>query len=421
LNVGIDAAHSLGQLIGGLVGASLIALIFKLLFGSIAKRRAADEKERLAIWAHKLGVSVESTSEEVEVTYLDKMQVYQPEKMMMLDPVKKQEAFLEATEIISAYEELKHHTHDRRKEPADVKNAAISVLKTYVPKSRNWLQSIGVSAIVLVGLGGVGGLVYLIETQPMDFQLEVDLSHEGFVQPGMKMEILINGSEAALSNDSISYTVRAQKFTAALLPKIEAREEYPCGWKDVPLVITTPSDSEIEEATRNNALILHLEVTLKEDGRVVVDIDNSGQSKRMLKLGNFEGLIEANSQDDKEVFVDRRCPEGTQLVMDGRVVAGFPSDLPKPAERETPEFLFDTTGHRCYTYEELAYSSNSLSGLLHEPPNTAHFELSAAYLHMLSRHIDYFLMDAPKEIYGMSTLGVVVRASLKETACPAHN
>jgi|GEM_PF-4702101 preprotein translocase subunit Sec63 len=105
----VEARRLFGQVIGGLILVGVITLIGKVLFGSGRKHRAAEEQQRASGLANTLGVSINATQEEIQVAYLKKMQLYQPERLMGLETDLRKKAELDAKKIISAFEELKKY------------------------------------------------------------------------------------------------------------------------------------------------------------------------------------------------------------------------------------------------------------------------------------------------------------------------
>lgn len=284
-----------------------------------------------------------------------------------------------------------------------------------------------IGAVVLVA-AAVGGGFYWSTQQPRQFVFAAELDNEArFGYPRAPMRVLINGAEArvAYASDTADPTVRAEggmakAYSSDVLPEIKVQYRTPCGWKPAKVEIADPSESDLHAAGYGAPIRLH--VTVTEDGWLSFYADNRGQTARAIELG---GLVHEIGNDTSSIFSlpqDTRCPEGAQVKIAGQAIGALPQG-PAGQSKTTSRFLIDTTGRRCYLYQEAAYQdANALPMMQTAAPPPRIIDIGPAYLNALpDAPLDYFLADLPDKVLVpeyQPLLGSVVKSSLTETPCP---
>jgi hypothetical protein len=291
-------------------------------------------------------------------------------------------------------------------------------------------QGIILGAVIAAGVAAVGGGLYWSSQQPHRFVFNVELyniDRTGILWPETK--VLVNGAEAPLHQspeaDAATLTAQgglAKEYSDEVLPRIEVQYHYACGWKPVHLEMETIRDDDIKDAVSRGRNI-PLRIDVKEDGWLDLHTDNRGQPAHRVELGGIVADLDKDSSKSLHLLQDTRCAAGSEVQLDGRSIGKLPN-TPAPSDGANPDFLFDTSGKRCYTYRETSYVDDKFPDIsgTHVTPRVV--DLAPGYFHALPNgRIDYFLHEAPETIVvpqNMAFPGAAfVRTSLVETTCSA--
>ena len=125
-----------------------------------------------------------------------------------------------------------------------------------------------------------------------------------------------------------------------------------------------------------------------------------------LAVGQQERIIPANTKEDYTFGWDPACPGALQVKLDGAPAGELPATI-KDTEggeryntrdvRYSSQFLVDTTGKRCYSFNEFCYApqgNGSNCGYAMEPT----FYRPAILRRLPNQAPNYFLEELPKTI-----------------------
>jgi hypothetical protein len=282
---------------------------------------------------------------------------------------------------------------------------------------------------VIFGAVGIGVLFlggWLFLGGERDFVFDVKI--EG-IEEQRKTSILVNDVEVETFAGKGDYVRpvkggRASRYRTSLVPQIRLRYWFPCGWQEIPLEVKSPSNEDVGEARRENRNIPLTASVLFEkrpdETHVSLRIDNRKQPARAVKVGDAEFSVPEKTHSEARFLVDYRCKEGSEVSIDGKVVATLPPDIPSDAVRRendgnwtdsrkklpSAEFLFDTTGTRCYLLSTVEYAAAHLRPMFEFNPNAfrgSSEELKSSYLHRI-RHVDFYFVGAPSEVKSESPI-----------------
>ena len=277
-------------------------------------------------------------------------------------------------------------------------------------------KAFGVMVLVIAAMAGL--LAYLmqrnsesakpVESVERDFTFDLNLR---LVNEERKVQGTINGAEQEpfSGKKEAKFVVkggRGRHFLPTMLPKVDVRYWYPCGWRDMVVEVSHPEEFELRLAEEEKRNIVIGVFARDPYDRMTFYVDNRGQPEKLLKLGALEVPIAANERPSVILPVDTRCAEGRQVSLNGRVVAEVPAP---PASREEGQqyftFVLDTTGKRSYCLRVVSYGAPVSDG---QP----RYWGSGQYLHRITDPVSYVLVDAPSVI--QSRVGVETRSALNE-------
>jgi len=294
-------------------------------------------------------------------------------------------------------------------------------------------KKLGLLTVVL--LLATGGFFAWKKLRPKQVRFAVSAS----VPTSSATEVILSadGREVGRSRDKTLELSLAghpgRNFTPEMLPRFSARLLVPCGWRDGEVQLLTPLSPELLELAGNAGTVeVHLMVLPANSATVTLWVDNREHGEVRLAVGQQERVIPANTKDFFYYGWDPACPGALEVKLDGTRVGELPAEIRDPQVGEeyltrdvrySSDFLVDTTGKRCYSFNEFCYAPQGKEadcGYAMDPT----FYRPGVVHRLPSGQPDYFLEDLPKTIQverGMplpeSDVNVELRTRLHQMGC----
>jgi hypothetical protein len=177
-----------------------------------------------------------------------------------------------------------------------------------------------------------------------------------------------------------------------MLPQIQAQVHWVCGWQPATVYVNAPSEYAMQQAGKEPVPV-HASVDFSPPsfGEIRLWVDNRGGGDAVVSVGENEQRIAAGGTTPYMTFpYSSQCEEAKVLRLNGEVIANVPQGR---APGDPPQYLLDTSGARCYTFQNKVYSSWQFGSGQPKPEHPP-----AEKAHLLADKIDFFLEEAPASI-----------------------
>jgi hypothetical protein len=272
-------------------------------------------------------------------------------------------------------------------------------------------KKLGIFLVVLLLAGGAFFAWRRLRPKQVQFAVTV----EAPTYAASEMIVAADGRELARSRDKAAVTFSlaghpGRDFTPEMVPRFSARLLLPCGWRDAKVkFISEPSPVEMQNAAKaGRPVYVTLTVTPPDSSipSVTLWVDNREHGEVRLAVGQQERIIPANTKGDFNFGWDPACSGALEVKLDGARVGELPAEI-RSGEggeeydtrdvRYSSEFLVDTSGKRCYSFNEFCYAPPGKGSNCFFPMEPT-FYRPAVLHHLPTSRPDFFLEELPKTI-----------------------
>jgi len=237
-------------------------------------------------------------------------------------------------------------------------------------------------------------------------------------------KIFANGQEMGtiVGDKKLEFDIQGQKADEVrrMLPGLNAKMLFVCGWETAPISISEPGVYEMEAARKEHrATTAHVMIedylppaapnVISND--VAVFVDNRGGPEQTVAIGELKKQVAAGAVDRVSLPYSPTCDEAKQLRVNGQVVSALKEDS-KNAGHALP-VLIDTSSSHCYrskwqNYSQYGDSFGPASGqgkIIYRPRPAQ----------VLEETPNFFLQPLPEAVEDFG--GYASRTALAEVAC----